>query len=169
MEKQQNEAIKAWLRRYGELQRDANRLWDRLEDLRSRVEAARTTHIDGMPHGNSVDADRIGADLSRLEDMEREATEVQQEVTAARREIEAAIRKINGPRWADRREVLRLRYSDCLPWEDVAEKMFGDDLRFWDKSDVFLRRTYKLHSQALEELSNYVPLPAGQENDTEQE
>lgn len=168
-EKKQHEALKQWLHRYRELQADANRFWDRLDDLRSRVEAARTSNLDGLPHGSSGDADRIGADLSRLEDLELEAAEVQREATTSRREIEAAIRQIHGPRWADRREVLRLRYLDCLKWEDCAERMFGDNPDFWHKPELFVRRAFKLHTQALEELANYVPLEQGQENNTLEE
>lgn len=158
-----HENIKAWLRRYGELQRDAGRLWDRAGELRGRISVARSTNLDGMPRGSSVDADRIGADLSRLEELEQEAREAQQEATAARRKIEAEIKKITGPRWADRREVLRLRYIDGLKWEDAAERLFGDDPQFWDRQDVFLRRAFKLHRAALEALAQFVPLPAGQE------
>lgn len=160
-----HENIKAWLRRYRELQADAGRLWDRLEDLRVRVESARTAHLDGLPHGSRGDADRIGADLSRLEDLEQEAREVQQEATTSRRAIEAAIRKISGRGWADWREVLRLRYIDGLRWEDVSEHLFGDNPDFWNKPELFLRRTFKLHKAALEELEKLVPLQVGREND----
>lgn len=159
----QKGALKRWLHRYQELQEDANRIFDRLEDLRGRVEAARTSPPDGLPHGSRGDADRIGADLSRLEELELEAAEAQQEATAARREIAGAIRKISGPRWADRREVLRLRYLDCLRWEDCAEKMFGDSQDFWDRQEIYLRRCYKLHGEGLAELSEIVPIGAGQE------
>lgn len=165
MEKQ-HEALKQWLHRYQELQSDTNRLWDRAGELRGRIAVARSTNLDGMPHGSSVDADRIGGDLARLEDLEQEALEAQEAATAARREITAAIRKIGGRRWADRREVLRLRYLDCLRWEDAAERLFGDESTFWDKPELFLRRTFKLHRSALEALAQFVPLPAGQENDT---
>lgn len=169
MEKQQNEALKAWLHRYGELQRDADRIYDRLVDLRSRSESARTAHLDGLPHGSRGDADRIGGIVGELEEVESEAREAQEAATAARREITAAIRKISGRRWADRREVLRLRYLDGLRWEDAAERLFGDESTFWDKPELFLRRTFKLHRSALEALAQFVPLEQGQENDTEQE
>lgn len=158
--------LKAWLRRYGELQADANRLFNRADELRGRIQSARTTNLDGMPHAQGGDSDRIGSDLSRLEELEREATEAQREATTARRELEWAIKQITGPRWADRREVLRLRYEDLLRWEDAAERLFGDDPAFWDKQELFVRRIFKLHRSALEELSKFVPLEAGQENTT---
>lgn len=161
-----HEGLKTWLRRYQELQRDADRLWDRAGELMGHIAAARSTNLDGMPHGNSVDADRLGADLAHLEELELEAKEAQIAATNARREIEAAIKKITAPRWADRREVLRLRYIDGLKWEDAAERLFGDDPKFWDRPDAFLRRTFKLHTQALEELESYVPLEHGQKNNS---
>ncbi len=164
-----HEDLKAWLRRYQELQHDADRLWNRVDELRDRITTTRTAQLTGMPHGNSVDADRIGGDLARLEDLEREAAEVQQEATAARREIEGVIRQIHGPHWADRREIMRLRYIDGLKWEDCAEKMFGDNPRFWDSPEAFRRRTFKIHSKTLEELSKFVPLEQGQENNAERE
>lgn len=168
MEKQ-HEALKQWLHRYQDLQHDADRLWDRAGELRGRVEAARTSHLDGLPHAHGGDADRIGGIVSELEEVEAEAREAQEEATAVRRDIAATIKQIHGPRWADKRECLRLRYLDGLRWEDISEKLYGDSQDFWDKSDIFLRRAYKLHSEALAELEQFVPLPAGQENDTEQE
>lgn len=160
------ERLKAWLRRYGELRVDADRLFDRADELRGRIQIARTANIDGMPHARGKDGDRIGSDIARLEELEREAMEAQQEATTARHEIEAVIRKITGPRWADRREVLRLRYVDCLRWEDAAERLFGDDQGFWDKQELFTRRIFKIHHAALEELSKTVPLEQGQENNS---
>ena len=168
MEKQ-NEALKQWLRRYGELQTDASRLYDRADELRGRIQSARTAVIDGLPHSQSRDGDRIGSDLARLEELEMEAAEAQQEATAARRELEGAIRKITGLRWADRREVLRLRYLDGLRWEDAAERLFGDVADYWDRPEAFLRRTFKLHNRALEELSKIVPPEPGQEMTNEEE
>lgn len=164
MKKHQNEALKRWLRRYGELQRDAGVLFDRLDDLRGRVESARTAHLNGLPHGSRGDTDRLGGIIAELEEIEAEAAEAQQAATAARREIAAAIKRISGPRWADKREILRLRYIDRLPWADATEKMFGDSQDFWDRQEVYLRRVFKLHSQALEELADYVQIEPGQEN-----
>ena len=161
-----NEALKQWLHRYRDLQLYAGRLWDRLDDLRGRVESARTAHLDGMPHAHGDDADRLGSIAAELEEIEAEAREAQAEATAARREISAAVRQIRGPRWADKREILRLRYIDALRWEDVTERMFGDSQDFWDRAEVYLRRSYRLHAEALEELAQYVPLETGQEMET---
>lgn len=162
MEKQ-NEALKQWLRRFGELQLDADRLFDRADELRSRAESAKISGLGGMPRSQSYDSDRTGALLAQIEEAEAEAIAAQEAATAARREVETEIRKINGPRWADRREVLRLRYLDGLRWEDAAEKFFGDDPAFWDKQELFVRRIFKIHRAALQELTKIVPLQEEQE------
>ena len=163
------EGLKAWLHRYQELQTDAGRLFDRVDELRGRIESARTSTLDGMPHSQTRDGDKTGALLAQLEEIEGEARAAQEAAAAYRREIRAAIRQIIGPRWADRREVLRLRYLDGLRWEDVSEKLFGDEADYWDRPEAFLRRVYKIHGAALEELSKIVPLEQGQENYTEME
>lgn len=161
--------LKAWLRRYGELQADANRLFDRVAELRGRIESSRTSSLARIPHAQNHDSDRTSAVIAQLEEIEIEARAAQQAATATRRDIEAAIKKITGPRWADRREVLRLRYVDCLQWEDAAERLFGDNPAFWDKHEPFVRRIFKLHRSALEELSKFVPLEQRQKNANEKE
>lgn len=45
-EKNQHEDLKQWLRRYQDLQRDADRLWERLDELRGRIQGARTANLD---------------------------------------------------------------------------------------------------------------------------
>lgn len=162
------EWLKAWLRRYQELQTDADRLHDRTAELRIRAESAKTSSLVET-RTQSFDGDRTGALLAQLEEIEVEARTAQQEATAARREVEAAIRQVTGPRWADRREVLRLRYLDFLAWTDVAERLFGDEADYWDRPEAFLRRVYKLHGAALDELSKIVPLEPGQEMTNEEE
>lgn len=118
IDKEQREQLKSWLRRYQELQADANRLWDRLYDLRSRIEAARTSHLDGLPHGSSGDADRIGGIVSELEEVETEAREAQEEATAVRREIAAAIKQIHahGGR-------IGVKSCGCDTWTDCGGRI----------------------------------------------
>lgn len=153
------EGLKAWLRRYADLQTGADRLFDRADEMRLRIQDAKTTNLNGMPHGGQgyID-DRMGAVIAELEEIEDEAKSMLRDATAVRREITATIKQITGPQWADRREVLRMRYLDCKTWEDTAEKLFGDNPRYWDNPDTFLRRTFRLHRKALEELAQFVPL-----------
>ncbi len=164
-----HEDLKAWLRRYQEFQHDADMFWNRVDELRDRITTARTAHLDGMPHARSTDSDRTGAVIAQLEEMETEARETQESAIATRREIEGAIKRIHGAGWPDKRAVLRLRYVDLLSWPDVAEFLFGDDPKFWDNPETFQRRAFKVHSKALEELSKFVPLEQGQENNAERE
>ena len=63
--------------------------------------------------------------------------------------IEDAIRSLPNPM---EREVLRLRYMEgtCLrhlPWRDVALRLFGDD------DDSHMMATYRLHTLALQKIS----------------
>lgn len=45
--------------------------------------------------------------------------------------------------------------------------VFSQD--FWDRQEAYLRRCFKFHNEALTELTNYVPLPAGQVVNTKME
>lgn len=163
MEKQTSEAIKDWLRRYQEAVRDSEALDSRVANARAKAEAARTSHLDGMPHGGGFAGDTLGAALARIDELEGEAREARAHAVELYREIDTAIKGISGPGWPDMRAVLRVRYLDIEPWEGVTEVLFGqrDDYEEWQ--DSFLRRVHKIHGKALAALAKLVPLDEGQE------
>lgn len=155
--------MKLWLCRYGDEQQNLGYIYDRLNTLRSKAESARTSQLDGMPHGGGFATDRTGALLAQIEELEAEAADIQEQAEIIRHEIEAAVKQISGPRYPDQRAIIRLRYVDLMSWPDVAEALFGDLPRYWDNPDSFLRRTHRLHGEALAALSQIVVPKEGQE------
>lgn len=158
--------IKTWLHRYSELLNDANRLYDRADAIRDRLRNPHASNLSGMPHPTGFVEDRMGAVVAQIDELERDASEAMTQATAARHEIEAAVKQIKAGHWADKRTVLRCRYIDLMTWSDIAEFLFGDHPKYWDTPETFIRRAYKIHGQALDELGKYVPLDVGQENNT---
>lgn len=160
----QNEAVKDWLRRYRDAMRDSESLDNRIIALRSRLEAPGAARLDGMPRTPGFDADRTGAALALLEELEEDAKQARATARAMYAEIEAVIRRISGPGWPDQRAVLRMRYLDGERWEDVASLLFGTSPDYEERADSFLRRVHKTHAAALAAISEFVPLEQGQEN-----
>jgi len=161
------EAVKEWLNRYWQQHEHVERLSFELDALESKATSPGTPSLDGLPRAPGYDRDRVGGIVGRLDELRTEIEEAQVEATATRHEIEAAIKRITGPRWPDRRAVLRFRYLLCLAWPDVTDALFGGKRDFLDKEDTYQRRTYRLHGEALLALLELVPAEALQENDTE--
>lgn len=157
------QSAKQWLQRYGEAARDSAALDARAANARARVEAARTSHLDGMPHGGGFAGDSLGAALARIDELEREAQEARAHALKLYHEIDAAIKKISGPGWPDQRAVLRVRYLDLERWEGVVEVLFGQRDDYEDRQESFLRRVHKIHGSALAALAELVPLGRGHE------
>lgn len=160
----QNEAVKDWLKRYRDAARDSESLDNRIIALRSRLESPGAARLDGMPRTPGFDADRTGAALALLEELEGEAKQARARARKLYAEVEAAIKQINGPGWPDQRAVLRLRYLDGEKWESVASLLFGTSPDYEERQDSFVRRVHKTHAAALAAISEFVPLEQGQEN-----
>lgn len=168
MSTQSTEAVKNWLWKLREAVTDAELAEERLDYLRNRVEAPRGTNLDGMPHAGSFTEDKIGDLVARIEDLTAENAQLWKRVGELRREREAAIRRIGGRGYAELRAVLRLRYIDGERWNDLCFVLYGGKEDFNEREDSYLHRAYKLHGKALYELSQIVPLEAGQENTTKE-
>lgn len=149
----ENEATKEWLGRYRELSQDIDHLEQRLETLRSRLENPGAANLDAMPRASSFECDMIGQQLAVISDLEKELREVLGQRWSVRQEIEQAVRQIQGRGAADRKAVLRLRYVDCAEWGDINFFLFGGKVDFADRADSYLRRTFRLHSAALVEMT----------------
>lgn len=161
----ETEAVKDWLWKLREAVADATLTEERLDALRSRAEAPRTSSLDGLPHGDGFTADRVGDIVARIEETAAECSRLWRRVGDLRREREEAIRRIKCRGFADLRGVLRLRYVDGETWPDTAFVLFGNREDFTEREDSYIRRCFKLHGRALHELAEILPLEAGQEKD----
>lgn len=83
--------------------------------VRARAEAARASHIDGLPHGGGFTGDSLGVALARIDELEQEAQEASAHALKLYREIDSAIKGITGLGWPDQRAVLRVQYLDLEP------------------------------------------------------
>lgn len=164
MEKQTSETVRDWLRRCQEAARDSEALDSRVANAGARAEAARTSRLDGMPHGDGYTGDSLGVALARIDELEREAQEARARAATLYHEIDTTIKQISGPGWPDQRAVLQMRYLDGCRWLEIAEMLFGGDSEVFDeRQDSFVRRVHKLHAKALAALAKLVLLDVGQE------
>lgn len=161
------ETVKLWLSRYRQQSDYVERLAHELDTLEAKATSPGTALLDALPHAPGYAGDRMGGIVGRLDELRTELAEAQGEATAIRRELENAIKKIHGQHWPDRRAVLRFRYLLLLPWEDVNDALFGAKRDFLDREDSYMRRTYRLHGEALTDLLEFVPAETLQEIDTE--
>lgn len=142
--------VKEWLSRYRLAVEEAEGLSERARELRAQVESARTSNLDGMPHHQPFSADRIGRVLGQIEELEQQAHAAWDSAAGVYDELQAAINALPSP---NLRTVLCARYLDLLTWERVASVLFGSREDFEQKSDSYLRRTFKFHGTALAELA----------------
>ena len=94
-----------------------------IADLDRRIDQLRAKAIsrkwpDGLPHSNFA-ADRLSGIVSKIADLEAVRGPKAVELMELRRAIEAAMSRLE----PTERRLIRLRYFDGLPWEEVAEAM----------------------------------------------
>lgn len=163
------EDVKQWLSRFAENERQLDNLIERVELLRSRLESPRAATVSGMPHGGGYEGDQIGRTLGQIEKLE----EIRQDHLKKSRhlyaEINITIDKITGRAWPDLRAVLKMRYLDLANWSEINFMLWGGKSDFNDHEETYLRRTYRIHAEALEAMLNIVPNFQGTGNYTESE
>lgn len=123
---------KEYLRMVRDIDRRIDETLERLQRMRARLEAGRSSNISGMPRGGAVDW-TVTAD--RVIELEQRYNEKIREMCRLKQAAQDAIDLVEEARL---REVLELYYLDGYTWEQVAETMHLD-----------LRWVYRLHGRAL--------------------
>lgn len=163
------ECVILWLSRYAENENALDDLLERIAALRSRMESPRAATIAGMPHGGGYESDPFSRGLSQIEELEEEAQALLLTSRTLYCEINGAIDQITGKGAADMKCALRCRYIDRFGWAEVNQILFSRRSDFDDRQESFLRRTFRIHNEALEALQEVVPAFSGTGNDTESE
>lgn len=154
---QSKEYVIVWLSRYRENETALDDVLERIAALRSRLESPKGAAITGMPHGSRSEHDPFFRGLAKIDDLEARAQDLLAVSRTLYRELNDTIDRITGKGGADRRCVLRCRYIDGFPWDTVCEILFSRKPDFEEKQESYLRRTFRIHNEALEALQEIVP------------
>lgn len=146
-------AVKDWLIEYRNNERDLDNQSERLERLVMKMNSVGTQNLSDMPRTPTRTHDRIGDYLARREELEENIAATIKRQTATRTRIEELLSALKNP---DEKAVIRGRYLDCLSWSDVSDLMFGGKPDFIGKEDSYLRRTHKIHGNALYHIAKLV-------------
>jgi len=144
--------VKEWLSRYADAAREVALLRARADAIRDRAASPSSPTLDGMPRSPGFEGDRLGEVIGIADALDREAAEKEQDAAALYAEIDGAIRQIEGKHGAERRSILQCRYLDLMAWKDVLFLFFGDMEDLTEREDAYMKRLYKIHKTALENL-----------------
>lgn len=146
------ETVKEWLWRYKAKIDDYSCIRQRIILMEQRSRTVQTSQLDGIPHNGTKDHDHYGIILGQIEEMENEASEMLAQSKEIYTEIKAIVAKISGRDAVNRKAVILSRYLDLMPWENVTNILFGKKDDYIDREDTYLRRTFRIHADAITEL-----------------
>lgn len=115
----------------------------RIKDLEKKLQTLKMSAsnlvpiIDGLPHATQAKS-RVERIALMIVDCERELANNRDRLTQAKEELaDKVMCEVSEPEW---QTLLVLRYVECLPFKDVAHRMFFG-----------LRYVFKLHDKILKE------------------
>ena len=152
--------IKQFLQQYADDARALALMQERISTLEAKSGDARTSNLDGLPRAAGNPVDSVGKIVSAIDTIRAAAEDAEAQLAERRERTEAVINLLRDkrlPRWPEKVSLLSLKYIDVVGWPDVTEILYGDDARFWEAQETFVRKTYALHRQALEELAEITP------------
>ena len=99
----------------------------RLDSVKSSIFP--TPELDGQPRAKRHYS-RIEKIASAIVDLERELAELRAEQISAKIDLIAAL--FERVRHADEFKILILRYADCLPFKEIAERLHFSEARIYE-------------------------------------
>ena len=132
--------VKAILREYQPALRYCQKCFKDLDDARDI--SLKSPKLDGMPRTGGGGLER---QIERIDALERRAEASREKALELLEMVEEFEDRLSG---YDRKSVIRLRYIEGLPWEQVAQRMS------WSE-----RTVRRIHGAAIEELRRKEVLP----------
>lgn len=145
-ELQPAERAKKRLAAYRDLQQTIDYKTERLARMAEKLTSIGSPQISDMPKAPSGPGDRMTEAIARKVDLERE---IQQDIAKERAEYEAISLIASAMTKPDERTVIQLRYLDGAKWDEIAEVLYQQRDDYVDKSDYYLRQTFRKHGTAL--------------------
>ena len=143
--------IKQRLRSYRDkLTKDLKNQQLRLDRIEMKMTSIGSPSLSDMPRSSSGPFDRTSYWVAQKVDLESEVVSLQNELIEEWKDIELIIKKLKN---SEEKAVIRMRYHDGMEWNDVTDTMFGDKDDYLDKVDTYQRRVFRLHGQALVNMS----------------
>ena len=136
-----NAEKKAFLRRYGDNEREIKRLEEEIARWESRAEKITASYSLAPAHG--ADGDKVQVAVDNIAEVKSMLYDRLTDATELRRSIQAAIDTVEDARL---RNLLEYRYIDGTGWPKVARKMHYE-----------ISQTYFLHREALRVIE--IPTP----------
>ena len=116
-----NTEKKAFLRRYGDNEREINRLEEELARWESRAQKVTASYSLAPAHG--CDGDKVQVAVDAIAEVKAMLYDRLTDATELRRKIQAAIDTVQDGRL---RNLLEHRYIDGMTWDEVAVAMYLD-------------------------------------------
>lgn len=106
--------------------------------------------MDGMPHApsGSKDAGYINDTFEKME-VEKKIAELNEIIREEYHVINRVVEKLQDP---DEKNVLKLRYFNCLEWLDIRDVMFSKRRDYSENMDKYKDKMFKIHGAAIKHI-----------------
>lgn len=148
----ETDAIKQKLESYATLQRKIDNQIERLENLNATMSSPSTPNLTGLPSGggDGTSKSKIERQVAKKDELEKKIQRMIMEERQLRKELEQLIEALKKP---DEQTVIEMRYIDQAKWWTVCAALYSTEPDYNEKSDKYLKRTFKLHGSALQAIA----------------
>lgn len=142
-----------WLNRYRKIDERLYLLRRRLEAVREKAGAAAGPVLSWAPRGSGV-SDPTAKYAILVDDIEKEIEGMEETAEEICGELEEVFDKMKADtvQQIETVEVMRLRYSILLSWDEVNETIFGEREDFEEKRDSYMRTVFHRHRKGVNEI-----------------
>lgn len=146
----ETDAIREKLEGYAALPRRIDNQIERLENLTLTMGSPSTPNLTGLPSGGSGRASKIERQVVNKAELEEKIRDMIREERQIRSELECMIDTLTNP---DEQTVIEMRYFDRAKWQQICSVLYSMEPDYEEKTDKYLKRTFRLHGSALQALA----------------